>query len=56
MNEWDERYAATDDAVWSGRANGVLVAELTGQHPGRGRSLWIGSALTCRNGVCTGRL
>jgi SAM-dependent methyltransferase len=36
VNKWDERYAATGDALWSGRANGVLVAELNGQHPGCG--------------------
>jgi SAM-dependent methyltransferase len=42
MNEWDERYSATGDAMWSGRPNGVLVAELTGQHPGRGLDVGCG--------------
>src|ERR1035438_1239151 len=42
MNEWDERYAATGEALWSGRANGVLVAELSGQHPGRALDVGCG--------------
>ncbi|MDQ6778363.1 MAG: methyltransferase domain-containing protein [Actinomycetota bacterium] len=43
MNEWDERYAATGEALWSGRANGVLVAELTGgRHPGRALDVGCG--------------
>jgi 2-polyprenyl-3-methyl-5-hydroxy-6-metoxy-1,4-benzoquinol methylase len=35
MNAWDEHYTATGETLWSGRANGVLVAELSGQDPGR---------------------
>ena len=42
MNEWDERYAATGEALWSGGANGVLVAELTGQPPGRALDVGCG--------------
>jgi len=52
MNEWDKRYAATGEALWSGRANGVLVAELAGERPGRaldvgcgegGDATWLGA-------------
>ncbi len=42
MNEWDERYAATGEALWSGQANGVLVTELSGQHPGRALDVGCG--------------
>jgi hypothetical protein len=33
MNEWHERYAASGEPLWSGRANGVLVGELAGHAP-----------------------
>ena len=33
--EWDERYASSGDALWSGRVNTVLMAELEGHAPGR---------------------
>jgi SAM-dependent methyltransferase len=42
MNEWDERYAATGEALWSGQANGVLVGELRGQRPGRALDVGCG--------------
>jgi len=42
MNEWDERYAATGEELWSGRANGVLIAELSGQRPGRALDVGCG--------------
>lgn len=43
MSEWDDRYAAADDqALWSGRANGVLIAELSGQQPGRALDVGCG--------------
>lgn len=42
MNEWDERYAAPGKALWSGRANGVLVAEISGQRPGRALDVGCG--------------
>jgi 2-polyprenyl-3-methyl-5-hydroxy-6-metoxy-1,4-benzoquinol methylase len=35
VKEWGGRFAATGDGLWSGRANGVLVAELSGQDLGR---------------------
>lgn len=50
MNEWDERYGETDEPLWSGKANGVLVQELKGLRPGRaldvgcgegGDSIWL---------------
>jgi SAM-dependent methyltransferase len=33
--EWDARYTERDVAMWSGRPNGRLVAEVTGLTPGR---------------------
>ena len=40
--DWDERYAGHDDGMWSGRANGVLVAELAGASPGRALDVGCG--------------
>ncbi len=42
MGDWDARYASQDDGLWSGRANGVLVAELTGGPPGRALDVGCG--------------
>lgn len=42
MNEWDARYAATGDPLWSGRANGVLVAEVSDHRPGRALDVGCG--------------
>jgi SAM-dependent methyltransferase len=33
-SEWDARYSKHDAAMWSGRPNGRLVAEVTGLSPG----------------------
>ncbi|SDF32390.1 Methyltransferase domain-containing protein [Blastococcus fimeti] len=33
--EWDERYGADPDRLWSGRPNGALVAEVADLTPGR---------------------
>src|SRR5206468_12890147 len=33
-SEWDARYRKHDAAMWSGRPNGRLVAEVTGLSPG----------------------
>ena len=41
MSEWDERYAA-EEKLWSGRANGVLIAELGDQAPGRALDVGCG--------------
>ena len=40
--EWDARYASHDDGMWSGRANGVLVAELAGASAGRALDVGCG--------------
>jgi SAM-dependent methyltransferase len=40
--EWDERYASRQDGMWSGRPNGVLVAELAGGSPGRALDVGCG--------------
>ena len=40
--EWDARYASHDDGMWSGRPNGVLVAELAGTSPGRALDVGCG--------------
>ena len=40
--DWDARYASHDHGLWSGRANGVLVAELAGGVPGRALDVGCG--------------
>jgi SAM-dependent methyltransferase len=40
--DWDARYASHDGAMWSGRPNGALVAELTGAAPGRALDVGCG--------------
>lgn len=40
--DWDERYASYDDGLWSGRANGALVAELAESPPGRALDVGCG--------------
>lgn len=40
--DWNERYATHGDGLWSGRANGVLVAELAGSPPGRALDVGCG--------------
>ena len=42
MNEWDERYTEAGEAMWSGRANGVLRSELSGHRPGRALDVGCG--------------
>ena len=51
--DWDARYASHDDGLWSGRANGVLIAELAVNSPGRaldvgcgegGDAIWLARA------------
>ncbi|CAA9507985.1 MAG: Thioredoxin reductase [uncultured Solirubrobacteraceae bacterium] len=34
MGDWDERYTASADGLWSGRVNGTLAVELDGNVPG----------------------
>jgi SAM-dependent methyltransferase len=40
--EWDERYSERDGAMWSGRPNGRLVAEVAGLTPGRALDVGCG--------------
>ncbi len=40
--EWDARYSERDGAMWSGRPNGQLVAELAGLAPGRALDVGCG--------------
>ncbi len=41
-NEWDTRYDTEDHPLWSGRANGVLVAEVASGAPGRALDVGCG--------------
>jgi SAM-dependent methyltransferase len=40
--EWDARYSEHDVAIWSGRPNGRLVAEVAGMTPGRALDVGCG--------------
>ncbi len=40
--EWDARYGERDEAMWSGRPNGRLVAEVEGLDPGRALDVGCG--------------
>ena len=40
--EWDARYSEHDEAVWSGRPNGRLVAEVAELRPGRALDVGCG--------------
>ena len=40
--EWDARYSEGDGAMWSGRPNGRLVAEVAGLAPGRALDVGCG--------------
>ena len=40
--EWDARYGERDDAMWSGRPNGRLVAEVADLPPGRALDVGCG--------------
>jgi SAM-dependent methyltransferase len=40
--EWDARYNEREGAMWSGRPNGRLVAEVTGLSPGRALDVGCG--------------
>jgi len=40
--EWDARYRARDEAMWSGRPNGRLVAEVADLTPGRALDVGCG--------------
>jgi SAM-dependent methyltransferase len=40
--EWDARYGERDGAMWSGRPNGRLVAEVAGLTPGRALDVGCG--------------
>ncbi len=40
--EWDARYSDRDGAMWSGRPNGRLVAEVAGVTPGRALDVGCG--------------
>ncbi len=40
--EWDARYSERDAAMWSGRPNGRLVAEVAGLTPGRALDVGCG--------------
>lgn len=39
---WDAKYSERDGAIWSGRPNGRLVAEVTGLPPGRALDVGCG--------------
>ncbi|HEX4776965.1 MAG TPA: class I SAM-dependent methyltransferase [Acidimicrobiia bacterium] len=41
-DEWDARYSERDDAMWSGRPNGRLVAEVADMSPGRALDVGCG--------------
>jgi SAM-dependent methyltransferase len=41
-DEWDARYSEGDGAMWSGRPNGRLVAEVAGLTPGRALDVGCG--------------
>ena len=41
-DEWDARYGERDDAIWSGRPNGRLVAEIADTSPGRALDVGCG--------------
>ena len=41
-DEWDTRYRERSDALWSGRPNGRLVAEVAGLSPGRALDVGCG--------------
>jgi SAM-dependent methyltransferase len=41
-HEWDARYSERDGALWSGRPNGRLVAEIAGLAPGRALDVGCG--------------
>jgi SAM-dependent methyltransferase len=41
-SEWDARYRERDGAMWSGRPNGRLVAEVAGLSPGRALDVGCG--------------
>lgn len=41
-NEWDRRYGTEDHPLWSGRANGVLIAEVAAAKPGRALDVGCG--------------
>jgi SAM-dependent methyltransferase len=40
--DWDARYRGRDGAMWSGRPNGRLVAEVVDLHPGRALDVGCG--------------
>lgn len=40
--EWDARYSEYDEAMWSGRPNGRLVAEVAGLRPGQALDVGCG--------------
>lgn len=41
-SDWDERYGSHDKQKWSGEPNGVLVAEISGEAPGRALEVGCG--------------
>lgn len=41
-SEWDARYSERDSAMWSGRPNGRLLAEVVGVAPGRALDVGCG--------------
>ena len=42
LGDWDERYTSHRDGLWSGRANGVLVAEVARSSPGHALDIGCG--------------